>query len=57
MGDPGKAPAPPLFLVQTEAPRAEQNFLETGHLRLCESLDRKERFFSGGGGELMNYGP
>ena len=43
MGDPGKAPAPPLFLVQTEAPRAEKNFLETGHPRLSDGLDRKER--------------
>ena len=58
MGDPGKAPAPPLFFVQTEAPRAEKNFSETGHPRLSDCLDRKERVGEwGGGGGLMNYGP
>ena len=57
MGDPGKAPAPPLFSVQTEAPRAKKKFLETGHPRLFEGLDRKERVGEGGGGGLMNYGP
>ena len=50
MGDPGKAPAPPLFLVQTEAPRAEKKFLETGHPRLSDGLDRKERVGEWGGG-------
>lgn len=58
MADPGKAPGSPLFLVTTEAPRAEKNFLETGHPRLSEGLDQKERVRErGGGGRVMNYGP
>ena len=43
MAYPGKAPGPQLFLVQTEAPRAEKIFLETGHPRLSEGCVRKER--------------
>ena len=53
MGDPGKAPGPPLFLVQTEAPRAEKNLLQTGPPpRLSDGLDRKERVGEWGGGGL-----
>ena len=51
MANPGKAPSFPLFLVTTEAPRAEKkNFLETGHPRLSEGLDRKKRGWGGWGG-------
>lgn len=60
MANPGKAPSFPLFLVTTEAPRAEKNFLETGHPRLSEGLDRKKRGWGGwgvGGRGAYNLGP
>lgn len=50
VADPRKAPGLPLFLVQTEAPRAEKNFLETGQPAYLKVWIGKRWWGRGGGG-------
>ena len=49
VADPRKAPGLPLFLVQTEAPRAEKNFLETGQPAYLKVWIGKRWWGRGGG--------
>ena len=61
MADPGEGPAPPLFLDQSEARRAEKNFFKTSHPppspRLSQGLDDHTPSLSEGPDGYSNTGP
>ena len=61
VADPGEGPAPPLFLDQSEARRAEKNFFKTSHPppspRLSQGLDDHTPSLSEGPDGYSNTGP